>query len=107
MTVALALTACGSPRRGEPVVGPMPLENQALVHGRMLFDQHCYKCHGEGEGALGPALNDKPLPKFLMRFQVRVGLGTMPAFSEEQISDAELEDLLDYLVALRRHGRDT
>ena len=42
-----------------------------------------------------------------MRFQVRAGLGAMPSFSEEQISDAELEDLLDYIVALRRHGGDT
>lgn len=53
---------------------------------------------------MGPILNDKPLPQFLMRFQTRHGPGTMPAFSDKENSDRELEDILNYLVALRRHG---
>jgi mono/diheme cytochrome c family protein len=101
--VALVLVACGSARRGEPIVGAMNLDDPAIRHGRLLFDTYCYKCHTEGEGGMGPIINDKPLPKFLMRFQVRHGLGTMPAFSKEQISDRDLEDILNYLVALRHH----
>jgi mono/diheme cytochrome c family protein len=65
---------------------------------------HCQKCHPGGEAGLGPALNDKPLPVFLMRFQVRKGLGAMPAFPESRISGDELDDLLKYVVAFRRHG---
>jgi mono/diheme cytochrome c family protein len=53
---------------------------------------------------LGPAINDKPLPGFLVRLQVRSGLGAMPAFSEQDISPEELHDLVLYLKALRRHG---
>jgi len=56
-----------------------------------------------GEADLGPALNDKPLPAFLMRFQVRNGLGVMPAFAKDRISDAELDQLIAYLKALWQH----
>ncbi len=98
-----ALTGCHPIRRAEPIVGPMALTNPALHRGRLLYDKHCYKCHLEGEGGMGPILNDKPLPKFLMRLQTRVGLGAMPGFTKEQISDEELDDLLAYIVALRHH----
>jgi mono/diheme cytochrome c family protein len=54
---------------------------------------------------MGPSINDKPLPKFLMRFQIRHGLGVMPAFSDKQISDSELNDIVNYLTALRHHGK--
>jgi mono/diheme cytochrome c family protein len=37
----------------------------------------------------------------LIRFQVRHGLGAMPAFSEKEIGDRELDDLVAYLKALR------
>jgi hypothetical protein len=53
---------------------------------------------------MAPAINNKPLPKFLMRLQVRIGAGAMPAFSKAQISDDELDDLVDYMVYLRHHG---
>src|SRR5919202_5558392 len=100
ITVLLAtmLTACYSVRRAEPIVGPMTVNDPALDRGRQLFQRHCYECHTEGEGGLGPILNDKPLPKFLMRLQTRVGLGAMPSFSKQQISDEELDDLLSYVV---------
>ena len=104
LVIVAAITAgCYPVRRGEPIVGPMTLNEPALERGRLLFDRHCYKCHTEGEGGLGPILNDKPLPKFLMRLQTRVGLGAMPGFRKDQISDDELDDLLNYIVALRHH----
>ena len=98
------LTACYPVRRAEPIVGPVTLNDPALEHGRELFQRHCYKCHTEGEGGLGPSLNDKPLPKFLMRLQTRLGGGAMPTFSNREISDAELDDLLSYVVALRQRS---
>jgi mono/diheme cytochrome c family protein len=99
------LAACGSPRRDAPLVGPVESADASVQRGRILFDQNCYKCHGQGEGALGPGMNHLPLPKPMMRMQIRVGMGTMPGFPEEELSDRDVDDILDYLVALRRHGR--
>src|SRR4051794_17458234 len=100
----LAIAACSSVRRGEPIAGSMNMTDASVQRGRISYGAYCYKCHTQGEGGMGPVINDKPLPKFLMRFQVRHGLGAMPAFSGQEISDRELEDILNYLVALRHHG---
>lgn len=69
-----------------------------------MFMTHCNPCHPGGEAGLGPAINNKPLPGFLIKFQVRRGLGAMPSFSEHHIKDQELNDLIAYIKALRRHG---
>jgi mono/diheme cytochrome c family protein len=92
---------CSSARRGEPIVGPLTFNDPAIQRGRIGFERYCYRCHTQGEGGMGPIINDKPLPKFLMRFQVRHGLGVMPAFSPQVINDQELDDILNYIVALR------
>jgi mono/diheme cytochrome c family protein len=102
--VWVVLVAGCNARRGEPIVGPLALDDH-LKRGQQGFDRYCYKCHTNGEGGMGPIINDKPLPKFLMRTQVRVGMGTMPNFSRNEISEEELDAILDYLVALRRAGR--
>ena len=86
------------------MAGPLPLDDPQVERGRVVFMEKCQACHPGGEAGLGPALNDKPLPGFVKRFQVRHGLGAMPAFPEEEIGDDELDDLLAYLAALRRHG---
>jgi mono/diheme cytochrome c family protein len=104
LVLVLAAVSCGDPRRGEPIAGPLELTDVSLQRGREVFDTHCYKCHLQGEGGMSPIINDKPLPRFLMKFQVRHGLGAMPAFPEDAIGDRELDDLLDYIVALRHHG---
>ena len=54
--------------------------------GMKLFMRHCNRCHPGGEKGKGPALNDKKLPDFLIHFQVRQGMGDMPAFKKDQLS---------------------
>jgi mono/diheme cytochrome c family protein len=100
-----AISACSSPRKSEPLAPPVKL-TEAQLQGRLLYDRLCYKCHTEGEGGLGPSLNEKPLPRFAMKFQIRHGLGTMPAFPPERLSDADMEHVVDYLVALRKNKKD-
>lgn len=102
--LVLMLVACGSARRSEPIVGPMKMTDASVQRGKILFDMHCFKCHTQGAGGMAPALNDKPLPRALIRFQIRQGLGTMPAFSKQDLSDRDVEAILDYMVALRHHG---
>jgi len=79
----LVPTGCGSARRGEPLIGPVGLSDQARL-GRVVFYANCDQCHPGGEAGLGPSLNNKPLPGFAIKTQVRHGLGAMPSFSNIQ-----------------------
>ncbi len=96
-----ALVACAPAYRGEPITGPLELGTPALASGKQVFDANCHQCHPGGAGGLGPSLNDKPLPGSLIAYQVRHGLGAMPAFSPERLSDAQLDALVLYLEKLR------
>lgn len=105
---AAGAPGCGSPRKSEPLAGPLRFsaldpEDRAAIRGRRVFMTNCYQCHPAGEAGLGPALNDKPVPAIAIRTQVREGLGAMPAFSEQEISDEELDNLVEYLFALRHN----
>ena len=96
------LAAC-SARRSEPIAGPLPLTSATLRQGAIAFDQHCSHCHPGGEKGLAPALNNKPLPGFMIKLQVRHGAGTMPAFSKRELPKEELDALVEYMKALRRN----
>lgn len=100
---AAALAACGSARRGEPIVGPVALSD-AGARGEKHFMRACHQCHPKGESGLAPAINDKPLPAFLIRFQVRKGLGAMPSFSPHEIDPIALDEIVTYLQELRAAG---
>lgn len=102
---ALAI-GCGSARRSEPVAGPLEDVSAEVARGHVAFDRFCSQCHPEGELGLAPAINNKPLPGFLIRFQVRNGLGAMPAFPEEVIPPDELDAIVAYLQELRRNRPD-
>ena len=100
----LLLTACAPAYRGEPIVGPLDTSDPQVALGERVFAANCNQCHPGGAGGLGFSLNDKPLPGWLIEYQVRNGLGAMPAFSQAQVSDSELDALVAYLVRLREHG---
>jgi mono/diheme cytochrome c family protein len=78
-------------------------DNPRLAEGQLVFMEHCNQCHVGGAAGVGPSLNDKALPPWLIRFQVRHGLGGMPAYSHRVISDHELEDVITYVRYLRFH----
>jgi mono/diheme cytochrome c family protein len=96
-----SLLACGSARRSPPLGAPPLPATPAVVRGERVFMDACHSCHPGGESGLGPSLNDKPLPRFLIAMQVRRGLGAMPAFSPQEISDADLDAVIAYLAARR------
>ena len=107
LPLALMLTAaCSSARRGEPVAGPLPIQSEQVAHGRKIYLAFCDKCHPGGEAGLGVALNNKPLPGFLIALQVRRGMGAMPSFPKEILPDNQLDDLTAYMKALRAHDSD-
>ncbi|HEX7021728.1 MAG TPA: cytochrome c [Trueperaceae bacterium] len=101
LLVAGLLSACAPAYRGVPLYGPLDTSDPQVALGQRVFDAHCDQCHPGGAGGLGPSLNSRPLPGFVIEFQVRHGLGAMPSFSEEQISDEELDAVVAYLDQLR------
>ena len=103
LAIGSVVLSC-SARRGEPMKGPLPITSVAVGDGQKVFMRECHQCHPGGEAGLGPAINNKPLPGFMIRLQVRNGLGAMPAFSQNEISTKEMDDLLEFLKALRRHS---
>ncbi len=103
LLLLLAVAACGTARRGETVrEEPLPLNEANIASGQKLYMTYCDRCHPGGHGGLGPAINNKPLPGFMIKLQVRRGFGVMPRFSKEVISEEQLDDVVAYLVALRR-----
>lgn len=101
LVLPVLLAACAPAYRGEPLYGPLDTSAPEVAFGQQVFDINCSQCHPGGSSGLGPALNNKPLPPGLIKFQVRHGLGAMPAFSQERLSDEELDALVTYLLKLR------
>lgn len=86
--------------RDETLRRAMDVPDSTVARGRAVFMAKCDKCHPGGGAGLGPALNNKPLPAFLIRFQARHGLGAMPAFAEDELPQADLKEVADYLKSL-------
>ena len=93
---------CGSARRSEPIKGSVAINDPRVAHGRDVWMMRCNRCHPGGEAGLGPATNDKPLPEFLIATQIRTGLGAMPAFSEQELSDDDVAAVIAYMKTIRR-----
>ena len=93
--------SCSAPK-SRPVAEPVDLPTAELENGRVLFHQYCASCHPEGMSGVGLAIINKPLPASLIRFQIRNGVGVMPAFEEDKLTDEQVENIADYLVYLRK-----
>ena len=74
-----------------------------LAEGQRVFMAQCNQCHVGGGGGVGPSLNDKRIPGYYIKFQVRHAPGLMPKFSSHVISDAQLDDVIAYMKFLRNH----
>lgn len=103
LSLALLVGACATARKTEPLAPPVNLSDPKVAHGQKVFFQHCHQCHPHGQGGLGPAIVNKPLPEFLMNFQVRHGLGTMPSFDAAKIPPRDLDALMEYIKAVRQN----
>ena len=97
----IAVGGCGAERKQD--LPPQQIAgNPELSRGQLVFMHECNQCHPGGAAGLGPAINDKPLPAGMIKMQVREGLGTMPHFSAQHISDDDLVALVAYLQARRQ-----
>src|SRR3954466_12420954 len=101
LALSLVLGACMTARKTEPLSPPVDKSDAKVARGEKIFFQNCHQCHPHGQGGLGPAIVNKPLPEFLMKFQVRHGLGTMPSFGQDKIPPEDLDALMEYIKAVR------
>lgn len=105
--LALALlVACAPAYRGAPILGPLDTSDPLVARGERAFAEYCHSCHPSAGTGLGPGIADKPLPGWLVRFQVRNGLGQMPAFPPDVIDSEELDGIIAYIAALRERLRE-
>jgi ubiquinol-cytochrome c reductase cytochrome c subunit len=90
-----------------PSIPPVDVSDGTdLAAGRAQYVATCAACHGAGGsgdavggGAIAPALlNTAPQQ---VGEAIRIGPGQMPAFSSDQVSDAELSQIAAYLQFLR------
>ncbi|HEX4635973.1 MAG TPA: cytochrome c [Rhizomicrobium sp.] len=99
--VALLMTALPLPAAAQGGTADVAAA-KTLWEGNQLF---CKNCHGkDGEGAFGPDLAGRGLSVGQFRQAVRKPWGVMPAFTEEQLSDAEIAGLTAYFASLSKPG---
>jgi mono/diheme cytochrome c family protein len=70
--------------------------------GKTAFTMHgCYQCHGTvGQGGAGAKLAPKPLPLDAIVSFVRSTNRQMPPYSEQILSNADLDDIHAYLESI-------
>ena len=104
MAVAL-LASCGPGAAPGPTAipkppTPTPIDVSLADEGYAQFvEAGCTVCHGDNaEGGVGPALAGHTREQVFA--QVRNPRGAMPAFTDETVSDADLEKIVAYIVNL-------
>lgn len=78
--------------------------SEATIGHDLMVAKGCAACHGQnGEGsAIAPALAGHTEAQ--VKRQVRSPRFQMPAFSEDQVSDEELDAIVHYIVSLESEG---
>jgi ubiquinol-cytochrome c reductase cytochrome c subunit len=91
---------------GGPAIPSVNLAEGNLPEGFRLFSGVCSACHGAGAtgdsvggGQIAPALGSAT-PKQVAE-AVRSGPGTMPAFGDQNVSDAQLASIIRYVDFLK------
>jgi mono/diheme cytochrome c family protein len=100
----LALAGCAADREPAETVA-VEMTKERLAEGRQVFVRFCQTCHPAGRTGVGPRLEGRPLPAPIVRNRVRNGMGAMPAFGTDTISDDELDSIVAYVISLSRTGR--
>jgi mono/diheme cytochrome c family protein len=93
-----------SPTPPEPTATPspsLPAEPDPSLGAQLWQEKPCIGCHGtQAEGGIGPGLAGTNLEFDEVLLRVRTGKAPMPAFSEQEVSDLELEHIYAWLKSL-------
>lgn len=101
LLMVLEVIGCSAPKKAL-YTEPVDLPSEELKKGKIAFEEYCATCHPGAMAGVGLAIVNKPLPEFLIKFQIRNGIGVMPAFGEDKLSDEEVDHIAEYLVYLRK-----
>ena len=105
---SIVLLSCGGTTPTETAEAPLkstPVQVEQLSEGQALFVvKGCAACHGQNaEGSqIAPALPGHS--EIMVKRQVRNPRLRMPAFSESQITDEELNTIASYIAGLSSEG---
>jgi mono/diheme cytochrome c family protein len=78
-----------------------PAEPDPALGAQIWAEKPCSGCHGaQAEGGIGPRLAGTGLTLDEVLLQVRTGAAPMPAFSEGEISDLEVQHIYAWLQTL-------
>jgi putative heme-binding domain-containing protein len=102
-----ASRASCSAAQDAPIANPSPAD---VEQGKQTFETRCSTCHGlDGGGAMGPNIQGIPmrLGAPAVASTIRNGMsGGMPAFAG-QITDAQIQQVIAYLLTLTRKDSGT
>ena len=99
--LGLEVIGCSAPKKAL-YTEPVDLPSKELQQGKILFEEYCATCHPGAMAGVGLAIVNKPLPEFLIKFQIRNGIGVMPSFGEDKLTDEQVDHIAEYLVYLRK-----
>jgi mono/diheme cytochrome c family protein len=73
------------------------------ANGQKLFTTNCQACHPSGGrvAGVGPKLLGTTRDDAYIQSNIRNGRNAMPAFSPDQISDQQIQDLIAYIRSLK------
>lgn len=99
------------PYTGIGLADPWLAQNaDPVARGRLLFFGYgCAACHGlaSNGGVVGPNLDLEELDRSDFLPTVRSGPGEMPVFTEETLSDEDLDTIYTFLKAIRQGASTT
>jgi mono/diheme cytochrome c family protein len=77
-----------------------PVASTDVAHGKEVFASFCDDCHPDGGEDVGPSLVEHAHSAPRVRQQIREGSGKMRPFSEQRLSNEDMEALLAYLASI-------
>jgi predicted ferric reductase/mono/diheme cytochrome c family protein len=82
-------------------IAERPAKPDPALGQQVWMIKPCVDCHGlQAEGNVGPRLAGTELSFEQVLLKVRTGTGPMPTFTEEQVSDPELQHIYAWLQSL-------
>ena len=95
--IGFGLAACAPANESTADLAELPSGNAG--DGVAVYQTHCQVCHGVGGvGGSGPDVRSNTSNE--IQSAVRNGIGVMPVFTDSQISDQQLADLIAYIDSL-------